>query len=236
MGKVARSLTMDPEQIQSFLTAQAGVPVRLVITDNRWSLLSLRRAPWGAATVRAARMFLDAPEDVWRAVAVCVRRRERRAWRRIREFINEVGAPRPLPHSSAPKRPARIVSSGHVYDLAAIARRVNARYFGGAVSAAITWGRASHRRPRWRITFGNYQHSRNLIRIHPRLDDARVPAFFVEYIVFHEMLHAAMGESGGSGKGRRVIHSREFRQRERAFEGYAQALAWEKANLRMFLR
>lgn len=230
---------MQPEELQTFLSAQSGQPVKLVVTDNRWSLLSLRRAPFGAATVRVARMFLDAPADVWCAIATCVRRRERGAWRRIREFINAVGALGPLPHSSVPKRPPRVVSQGQVYDLAAIAGELNAWHFGGAVNAAITWGRAMRRHGRRRITFGTYHHAQRLIRIHPRLDDARVPEIFVRYIVFHEMLHATFGESGDTAarrNGRRVIHSREFRRREREFPDYARALAWEKANIRLFLR
>lgn len=230
---------MQPEELQTFLSAQSGQPVKLVVTDNRWSLLSLRRAPFGMATVRVARMFLDAPADVWRAIATCVCRRERGAWRRIREFINEVGVLRPLPHSSALKRPPRVVSQGRVYDLAAIAGELNARHFGGAVNAAITWGRAMRRHGRRRITFGTYRHAQRLIRVHPRLDDARVPDFFVRYIVFHEMLHAAFGASGDTTarrNGRRVIHSREFRRREREFPDYARALAWEKANIGLFLR
>ncbi|MBI5395722.1 MAG: hypothetical protein HZA91_10535 [Verrucomicrobia bacterium] len=230
---------MEPQEIQDFLSAQTGQPVELVVTDNRWSLLSLRRAALGTATVRAARMFLDAPADVWRAIATCVRRRERNAWRRIRQFINEVGALRPLPHSFAPKRPPRIAPRGRVYDLGSIASELNAHHFGGAINAAITWGRAARQRGRRRITFGTYHHAQRLIRIHPRLDDARVPEFFVRYIVFHEMLHAAFGENGDTAarrNGRRVIHSREFRRREKEFHDYARALGWEKENLRLFLR
>jgi hypothetical protein len=230
---------MEPQEIQDFLSAKAGQPVQLVVTDNRWSLLSLRRAAFGAATVRAARMFLDAPADVWRAIATCVRRRERNAWRRIRQFINEAAVLRPLAHSSAPKRPPRIAPCGRVYDLAVIAAELDARHFGGAINPAITWGRAMRRHGRRRITFGTYHHAQRLIRIHPRLDDVRVPEFFVRYIVFHEMLHAAFGENGDTSarrNGRRVIHSREFRRREKEFPDYARALEWEKENIRLFLR
>ncbi len=230
---------MQPEELQTFLSAQSGQPVKLVVTDNRWSLLSLRRAAFGGATVRVARMFLDAPQDVWRAIATCVRRRERGAWRRIRQFIDEVGALRPPPHSAAPKRPPRIAPRGRVYDLAAIAVELNAQHFGGAINAAITWGRAVGRRGRRRITFGTYHHTQRLIRIHRRLDDERVPEFFVRYIVFHEMLHAAFGENGDTSprrNGRRVIHSREFRRREKELPDYAQAMAWERRNIGLFLR
>jgi len=229
---------MQAEELQTFLSAQSGQPVKLVVTDNRWSLLSLRRAPWEPVVVRVARLFLEAPAEVWRAIAVCVRRRDHGAWRRIRQFVNQATASRSLPPGTAPKRLPRIVTRGRVHDLAPIAAEVNARHFGGAVTAAITWGRATRRRGRRRITFGTYHHARRLIRIHPRLDDARVPEFFLRAIVFHEMLHAALGTDGDTAPrlhGRRIIHSPEFRRREREFPDSARARAWEKENLRLFL-
>ena len=229
--------SIPPEQIQTYLSAQSAQPVRLVITNNRWSLLSLRRNSTGGAVVRAARIFLSAPEAIWRAIAVCLRRREREAWRQIRHFINEAASATEVPHAEVPRRRVRLVTRGRVYDLAEISQRIADRYFGGTLSVGITWGRAPARLGRRRITFGTYHHVQNLVRIHPRLDDPRVPEYFVEYIVFHELLHAAMGQGGDNVAGRRrVIHSREFRRREKEFADYKRAMAWEKENLRLFLR
>jgi hypothetical protein len=72
------------------------------------------------------------------------------------------------------------------------------------------------------------------VRIHPRLDAADVPRFFVEFIVYHEMLHAARGQEG-ERNGRRVVHSKEFRAAERNFAQYKEAIEWEKKNLGRFL-
>jgi hypothetical protein len=51
--------------------------------------------------------------------------------------------------------------------------------------------------------------------------------------VHHEMLHQAVPakETGG----RRIVHGREFRRRERAYPDYTRARAWEEANLPLLL-
>ena len=60
-----------------------------------------------------------------------------------------------------------------------------------------------------------------------------MPLFFVEFIVFHEMLHQLFPSSNGPG--RRVHHPRAFRDRERAFPLYEAAIGWERENLRALL-
>lgn len=80
---------------------------------------------------------------------------------------------------------------------------------------------------------GVYDHLTRTIRIHPSLDRPEVPLFFVEYIVFHEMLHQAVpGKDTGS---RKQHHGPEFRARERRYPEYARALTWEKENLNLLL-
>jgi hypothetical protein len=49
------------------------------------------------------------------------------------------------------------------------------------------------------------------------------------------MLHQAVPPVSGRD-GRRIVHGRDFRLRERAFPGYERARAWEKQNLHLLLR
>jgi hypothetical protein len=72
-----------------------------------------------------------------------------------------------------------------------------------------------------------------LIRIHPVLDAADVPRFFVEWIVYHEMLHEIHDMPVVDG--RRVYHTREFREAESRFEHYADAVLWERSNVHRLL-
>ena len=71
------------------------------------------------------------------------------------------------------------------------------------------------------------------VRIHPTLDRPEVPEFYVAAVVFHEMLHQAVPvhEAGG----RRVVHGREFRARERAYRDHERARAWESRHLGLLL-
>jgi hypothetical protein len=145
---------------------------------------------------------------VWAALAEFLRTRSRAAWGEVAAFARGI---RP----SGREEPGPRRTRGHVFDLAAVQRAVSERYFGGAVRCAITWGRPGRRPRRARsrsIRFGTYVEALRLVRINPILDDPRVPAEFVEYIVFHEMLHAvAPSESAGS----RRHHHGTFRALER---------------------
>jgi hypothetical protein len=53
------------------------------------------------------------------------------------------------------------------------------------------------------------------------LDSADVPAYVVEFIVYHELLHKTMGTRLVNG--RRHSHTSAFRKAERAFRQYAEA-------------
>ncbi|HKC11484.1 MAG TPA: hypothetical protein VKI41_05460, partial [Vicinamibacteria bacterium] len=85
------------------------------------------------------------------------------------------------------------------------------------------------------LTFGSYDPVLRLIRIHPVLDRGEVPLFFLESVVYHEMLHHRLGGVPDRA-GRTVYHSRAFRQAEARYPWHREALAWEKENLPHLLR
>jgi hypothetical protein len=112
--------------------------------------------------------------------------------------------------------PAQLIfTAGEHHDLRVIFDELNARYFDSRIDAAITWGARSGRaRRRNSIKMGSYSVEDRLIRIHRSLDRVFVPRFFVEWIVFHEMLHQvhASGRTGAAsstqGLPRRGAHRR----------------------------
>jgi predicted metal-dependent hydrolase len=83
------------------------------------------------------------------------------------------------------------------------------------------------------MRFGVYCPETRHIRIHPALDQAFVPRYFVEFIVYHELLHHVMPAVQVGG--RYYAHTEAFRQRERAFPRYAEAVAWRQRHLRQLL-
>jgi hypothetical protein len=212
------------------LSGHLARPVRLHVTDNRSTMVSFRRVR-EHLVLRLHYMFLDAPAEVIRAVADYSGRGARGAGLLIDAFVREHSAAIRIGESS--RAGARLSGRGRVYDLHAIYARLNSRFFDGAIDARIGWGRAGPSRRRRTIRMGVYDHLARTIRLHPALDRAEVPAFFVEYIVFHEMLHQAIpGRDSGA---RKQHHGPEFRARERKYPDYERALAWEKDNLNLLL-
>jgi len=211
------------------LSRVLGATVRLAVTDNRSTMVSFRRTTSGLQ-LRLHHMFLDAPAHVVEALADYAGRGRHKAGAVLDAYIRE----RDGRIRRARGTRERLQPRGRCYDLRDVYARVNAAHFGGAIQASIGWGRTPARRRRRTIRLGVYEHASREIRIHPALDDPRVPAYFVEFVVFHEMLHQLFPSPPGAG--RRLHHPRAFRERERTFPQYAAALAWEKDNLSWLLR
>ena len=206
----------------------AEIPLELALTDNRRTMISTRRRGAGLH-VRLHRMFLDAGPLVQAALGRYLARRDARASRLVGEFI-EANRDR---IRAAP--PHLLRTSGHHHDLSSLLAEVSHAEFGGPLDGVrITWGRPGAARRKRSIRLGTYSHEERLVRIHPSLDAAWVPRFFVRYIVFHELLHHV--EPGIERNGRTEFHTPAFRAREQRYGDYARALAWEREHLPRLLR
>lgn len=220
----------DNASLEAALVREAGQPLQLALTDNRSVLLSFCRKN-GAVQLRLHRMFLHAPMDVVRAVARGLRRRNRKGDAGVRRFMNEnLFRVRRIPRQLPPIR-----AKGDVHDLLSTYDRLNARFFAGSLRVPVTWGRGSGRARRGGLTFGSYDPVLGLIRIHPVLDRRDVPPYFLESVLYHEMLHHHLG-GVPDRSGRTVYHSRAFREAEALYPRHQEALAWEKDNLPSLLR
>jgi hypothetical protein len=89
------------------------------------------------------------------------------------------------------------------------------------------------RKARSSVRLGVYEHERKQIRVHPSLDSPEIPLFYVEFVLFHEMLHQLFVPTEQTT--RRCLHSKAFRIREKTFPAFAMAMAWEKAKLNKLL-
>ena len=156
--------------------------------------------------------------------------------RRVSTTAAPALTPRPESPPTRRRRRGRLETRGRCCDLADLAAEINARYFDGALAAAITWGR---RRPRRRarrrtrritLQLGSYHPDLDLVRIHPALDQPWVPKHVIESIVYHELLHAALPATIQNGK--RRVHTPEFRRRERLYPHLDEAQAWIQENLK----
>lgn len=213
------------------IAAELGPELRVLLTvhDNRSTMLSFRRQP-PLLKLRAHHMFLEAPAGVVKAIADYAGRGKAAAGAEIDDYIaRQQERIRAYPAKDTP-----LEARGRCFDLQALFDEMNAAHFDGAIQARIGWGRQTGKRRRKTIRLGVYDHKLREIRIHPALDRPDVPRYFVEFIVFHEMLHQLFPSERGAG--RHVHHPRAFRVRERAFPRYAAAMAWEKEHIQQLLR
>ena len=146
-------------------------------------------------------------------------------------------AKRKLAHPKLPiQRHLNLQHEGKYFDLRAIFARLNARYFRSRLRGYnVVWGRKRRQRPKEYFIFGTIQEEDRVSRINPWLDQPFVPRWFIEYIMYHEMLHSVVPDEIGPD-GRRRAHTDEFYRREKQFRGYRRARRWEEENLERFLR
>ena len=226
----------DAAHWQELLARELRVPVRVTFGRARHNVLVARPERDGFH-VRMNAMFAAAPPEVREAVARWLRsgRRARRAGRTLDEWIARTIEALP----PAPRRVTTLRPRGEHHDLDALAAQLRPDPFDGSLLPAdrwppLTWGRRGRTRARRSLHLGSYDADRHLIRMHPVLDQAAVPAWYVRYVLFHELLHAAFPPRREGG--RTVYHGPEFRARERAYADYERAREWQKRNLDRLLR
>ncbi len=211
---------ISQEYLLTQLKKLTGADIRLKLTDNVSSMISFRKQDH-AVVLRLHRIFLKAgPEELCEISGFIKNRRMKTPL--IRRFIREHAAFLPV----RPVRNTALITRGQHHDLAAIGHLVNNRYFGGTITAGITWGSKRTGHMVRRRILGSYNSRTNIIRVNSVLDRKNVPHYYLEFIVYHEMLHADMGVEKKNG--RRDVHSREFRRREKMFPHFEKSLLWEK--------
>ena len=216
-----------------WLSQQLSAPVSLVWTDNRSVMISVEGNAAVGYQLRVQQLFRQAPEVVWRALVAHVRGGKSGASAVLRQYV------RRHQHLLKPPIQRRIHArtlqpKGRYFDLEAIYQTLNGDYFDNQVNARVTWGRQPPRRPRRSIRFGAYDSRERLIRVHPLLDQAFVPRYVVENVLFHEMLHQLNPPQRING--RWSIHTPVFRQEERRFPYFEQAEAWQRRHVARLLR
>lgn len=106
---------------------------------------------------------------------------------------------------------------GKRFDLETIFTELNHRHFAGQIPA-LKLGWTPNRS---RTVLGHYDSAHGTISISRWLDSSGLPKYLVEYVLFHEMLHARFPITRQGH--RRVVHSAAFRAAEKKFPKYRQA-------------
>ncbi len=208
------------------------VGIDIVFHRNRSTIVSWsRRGSLG--TLRLHRIFLRAPGEILEALVQyfftkVTTRESRRLRSRIMDYVeqNRRGT---LGDGGFPRiRPPK----GKAYDLDQDRNKVIRLYVRERI--------AQPRKPRmgwsWKSTpslMGKWIErppgNPNLIVINRLLDSKDVPDYYLDYIVYHEILHDLFPIRRQDG--RWVHHSTEFRKREKNFPRYDEARSWELEHL-----
>jgi len=224
-------LVLHEKRIASHLSILMGGPVEVRFTDNRTTMISCRRK--GALHVRLHRMFQQADDRVLNALALYLKKVSPGNCAHI---LDEFIARHRSEIRTVPTRRRPVSPAGAVIQLDEVLERVSNRYFGGAVGdVRIGWGKertATRRRRRTRIhscALATYCFEDTTIRVNPVLDSLKVPDFFIDWVVYHELLHHVLPVERSAGRTR--YHDARFRSMERAFARHDDARRWEADNI-----
>jgi len=214
---------LKKQRIEKILESELEAPVEISLTRNRSVVLSIQRRH-GKVSVRMHQVFLRADRRVIRAVADLIKKKSSRL---AKSIINDYIRTRSRFMQSKKRTRALILNpKGKIYDLEEILHGLAQKYELPSRGVKITWGSSRIRKGQQSIRLGSFYQDEKLIRVHPRLDHEEVPKYFVEYIVFHELLHAAVPPQ--DKRGRRNFHSAQYHENEEKFEDYQAARKYEK--------
>ena len=231
------------EDWSRFLTDRFELPIQVSFGRSRSAPVQARafETPDGQAgwQLRLHKLFAAAPEEVRDALAKWLRagRRARKAGPVLDEWIHAEIA-------SLPRRAAKvsITPVGEAHDLERLALPLIVGEFandfrprGPHERPRITWGRRARSKSRRSLRLGSFEPESRVVRIHPVLDQKAVPAWFVTFVLKHELLHSVT-PSYRDAAGRWVHHGPEFQARESAWPEYRPALRWERQNLPRLIR
>ncbi|NGX58585.1 MAG: hypothetical protein K940chlam3_01492 [Chlamydiae bacterium] len=218
--------------LQEELEISCGQKLKLRINDNHSTMLSVRWEP-DHTRVSLHRIFLEAPRNVMEALACYIKGgRNISLPVPIKAYI-EYQMQR-LDYSHVVKK-HELVTAGQHYHLQPIYDRLNQEYFLNELNIQITWYGRFQRRFRSQVNFGLYSDALKLVKIHRLLDHSDIPEYFLEFVIYHEMLHSVclpfVKENGHTS-----VHTPEFKQREKEHKYFDEAHIWLKNNKHRFFR
>lgn len=206
-------------ELARVLLAQPGVDAcDITVNANRRQVISWARRG-GQLRLSVHWALLEHHEDLVHLLT----RGDRTAWARLRRRLPEHGAVGDL-------GPVE----GSTHDLQRLLAVERERLPRDAGEVRLGWGRWPTTPPRRSLRLGSCDTgSPPQIRIHPVLDHPTVPAWFVGFVLFHELLHVVFPPIDRGL--RREVHPASFRAAERRHPHHAAAVRWERERVQELL-
>ncbi|MBV8073731.1 MAG: M48 family peptidase [Acidobacteriaceae bacterium] len=216
------------EQIYArvFHTVRPRTPLpRIQVRFRRYANANSRiRLDGGTLAVDISDLLQEAPAPIHEALAFILisklfrKAPERGVLARYRRYLNRADIRRQL-QTAKQERGRKAIGDpkGQYFDLCEIFEDLNLRYFNGLMARPqLGWSL----RPS-RTTLGHYDPSHHVIVLTCLFDRERVSELMVKFVMFHEMLHLRYPTQHRGA--RRCVHTKEFKEAERKFEGYEEA-------------
>ncbi len=157
---------------------------------------------------------------------------KRQKWSELKQLVTEYQAQTPQAkelssffHETKANPTHENRTRGRYYDLETVFNNCNQRNFGGKMSRpkVMHWSaKVNH------STMGSYNINEDTLMINRGLDRRDVPAYVLDFVMYHELLHKALGvKTSGS---RRMSHTKEFRDLEQRHPDYERAQAFIQKN------
>jgi len=190
---------------------------KMRLSIRHMNYLFFSRQQNGTLFVEINEGFIHAPEEIRKMILVATLGKKKNNNAIIRDYIRTEPYRSVMQALQQPCQPNRLSSRGTCYDLAEIFIVINELYFRNQIKQPrLVWSvRRSLRR------MGTYEPDSDTITINRILDHRDVPAFVVEYILYHELLHKHLGIRESNG--RRFAHTSYFRAEENKFKKKKQA-------------
>jgi len=199
----------------------AHVPNEKIVTEIKlYNTASLIRTRSKANLIEITlhEGFIFAPQNVQRAAIRFSHRVSTSSDRKlIRDYSWSPEFTRIAEQLSAVHQYRKAIQRGKKYNLNEVFNRVNQAYFNGELKQpALTWSKQI-----LRSSLGSYRSRQDLVTLNKVLDHTGVPAFVVEFVMYHELLHKALGVTRING--RNQVHTAEFTNLEKQFKNYKEA-------------
>ncbi len=217
--------------LKDILQQNSNLKVCLKIKEYKSTYISVVKNRF-QLKISLHKLFIDAPDEIKNAVISFCLKRDKISHRIIKTYANKYFFN--LDYTSRLDY-KKLVTKGKYFDLKQIYENLNLIYFQSSLNLNITWFEKPKYRRYSHFTFGSYDKNLKLIRINKLIDQYNFPFYFINYIVYHEMLHSICEEKIDD-MGNKKIHTKEFKQLEKKFAYYKEAQEFEKKFLNKGVR
>jgi len=212
--------------IKKELENKLNQSVLIKFYDFKSTFLRIEKKP-NIFILKLHKLFLESNDDIKNAIVDYCLKKDKSSRNIIKLFAYDFFSKKDY---SNKLDKSKLITKGVFFDLKQIFDNLNMIYFENKLDLSITW----FEKPKYfrfcHFTFGTYNRNTKLIKINKLLDQSNFPFYFINYVVYHEMLHSVCEEKNINGK--RSIHTKDFKEKEKKFAYYKEAKNFEKIFLK----